>query len=52
MVEAGGAEALTREQIVRDGRAGDAAVILENQSGLFKGTLLTRNFQIKLNVFE
>jgi hypothetical protein len=52
MPEAGRTEAFAREQVVRDGRAGDAAVVLENQAGLFKGALLARHFQVELNVLE
>jgi hypothetical protein len=52
MTEPGRTEALAREQVVRDGGAGNAAVVFENQAGLLESALLAGNFQIEQHIFE
>jgi hypothetical protein len=45
------AKSLTGKQIIRDGRASDAAVVLEDESRLFESAFLTGAFQIEHNIF-
>ncbi|SAK12865.1 hypothetical protein UA21_00439 [Burkholderia multivorans] len=44
--ETGRAEALAREQIVRDGAASDAVLILEDQPGLFENAFLAGDGEV------
>ncbi|ERI25490.1 hypothetical protein NP88_4090 [Burkholderia cepacia] len=44
--EPGRTEALAREQVVRDGAAGDAVLILEHQPGLFEDAFLAGDGEV------
>ncbi|MNT84807.1 hypothetical protein D3C72_2248800 [compost metagenome] len=46
------AQAFAGKQIVRDGRAGDAVIVFEDQAGLLEGALFTGDFQVQQDVFE
>nr|GEU28525.1 hypothetical protein [Tanacetum cinerariifolium] len=52
VTETGRPEPLAREQIVRHGGAGNAAVVFENQAGLLESTFFTGHFQVQQDVFE
>jgi hypothetical protein len=51
MSEAGRAKSLTGKQIIRNGRAGDAAIVLEDEPRLLKSPFFTGAFQIEHDIF-
>ena len=50
VAEAGRAEALAREQVVGDGRAGDRVLVLEQQAGVLERALLAGGVDVDRNV--
>lgn len=50
MPEAGRSQAFARKQIVRHSRAGDAAIVFENQSGLFESAFLARYIEVENDI--
>src|SRR6185436_117926 len=52
LAEAGGAEALAREQAVEHHAARDRVLVLEQQAGLLEQALLARDLQIESDMFR